>query len=118
MSQPNQFPPPPPGGPPYGGPPQYGPPQYGPPPKRSRGLLILIGALGLVLVVVIAIGAVVLLRASDDSKPADGKSGARASTRRPPTPGAGRCSPDSRSSTPGARECCPADHATRRPVLR
>ncbi|WP_328320872.1 hypothetical protein OHA70_22920 [Kribbella sp. NBC_00382] len=64
-------------------PPQYGPPQYGPPyagqPKRSRGPLILIGVLGLVLIVVLAIGAVVLLRNNDD-KPAVDKVATRPST--------------------------------------
>jgi hypothetical protein len=46
---------------------QYGPPEYGPPPKRSRGLLVLIGALVVVLIAVLAVGAVVLLR-GDDTK--------------------------------------------------
>jgi preprotein translocase subunit SecD len=64
-------------------PPQYGPPQYGPQyggqPKRSRGPLILIGVLGLVLIAVLAIGAVVLLRNNDD-KPAVSKVATRPST--------------------------------------
>lgn len=68
MAQQNQYPPP-----------QYGPPSYGPPPRRSRGPLILVGVLGLVLVVVVAVGAVLLLRA-DDSKPAAGKAVGRPST--------------------------------------
>jgi preprotein translocase subunit SecD len=58
------------GGPQYGGP-QYGGPQYGP-PKRSRGPLVLVALLGVVLVAVLAIGAVVLLRNGDskaDSAP-------------------------------------------------
>ena len=72
MSQENSFPPPPPPpSPPYGGTPQYGP------PKRSRGPLILVGVLGLVLIVVIAVGAFVLLR-NDDSESADSKGPARA----------------------------------------
>jgi preprotein translocase subunit SecD len=59
-------------------PPQYGP-QYDGQPKRSRGPLILIVALGLVLVAVLAIGAVVLLRNNDD-KPAVTKAATRPST--------------------------------------
>ncbi|QNE21301.1 hypothetical protein F1D05_29525 [Kribbella qitaiheensis] len=51
-------------------PPQYGPPEYGRPPKKSRGPLILIGALVVLLVAVLAVGAFVLLR-DDDSKSAD-----------------------------------------------
>jgi hypothetical protein len=60
-------------------PPQYGAPQYGS-PKRNRGPLLLIGVLGLVLVVVLVVGAVVLLR-DDESKPAGSASSAR-----PPAP--------------------------------
>lgn len=80
MSQQNPPPPPPNGGPPYGAPPQYGTPQYGPPPKRGRGPLILIGVLVVVLLVVLAVGAVVLLRANDDSKPPESKTVTRPST--------------------------------------
>jgi preprotein translocase subunit SecD len=68
MSQESSFPPPP---PPYGGTAQYGP------PKRGRGPLVLVGVLGLVLIVVIALGAFVLLR-NDDSQPAESKAPARA----------------------------------------
>jgi preprotein translocase subunit SecD len=61
-------------------PPQYGPPQYGPlgvPPKRSRAPLILVIVLGVVLVVVLAVGAVVLFRADTSS---EGKGSTRAAT--------------------------------------
>lgn len=59
-------------------PPQYGPP-YGGQPKRNRGPLILIVAMGLVLIAVLAIGAIVLLRNNDD-KPAVDKIATRPST--------------------------------------
>jgi hypothetical protein len=65
-------------------PPQYGPPQYGPQyggqPGRGRGPLILIGVLGLVLIAVLAVGAVVLLRSNDDGNPAVSKGATRPST--------------------------------------
>jgi len=67
MAQQNQFPPP-----QYGGMPPYGPPQ------RSRGPLILVIILGFVLVVVVAVGALFLVR-GDDSQPPAGKAGGRPS---------------------------------------
>ena len=57
-SQPPQY-----GAPQYG-PPQYGAPQYGP-PKKSRGPLVVVAVLAVVLIAVLAIGAVVLVRNSD-----------------------------------------------------
>ncbi|MEV8373101.1 hypothetical protein AB0P21_10220 [Kribbella sp. NPDC056861] len=62
MSQPSSYPPP-----PYGGTPQDGP------PKRSRGPLVLVIVLGLVLIATVVVGAVVLL-GRDDSKSASGGS--------------------------------------------
>jgi preprotein translocase subunit SecD len=54
------------------------PPQYDGQPKPNRGPLILIGVLGLVLIAVLALGAVVLLR--NDDKPAVTKVATRPAT--------------------------------------
>lgn len=50
--------------------PMPGPGYQGPPPNRSRGPLIIIGALVLLLVVIVGLGAFLLVSRSDNDKPA------------------------------------------------